>query len=37
MTARNIYDCIQFALTQDRICSINEIILSNNNGDGAGN
>jgi len=35
MTARNIFECIQFALTQDRICSVNEIVLSNNNGDDA--
>jgi NAD(P)-dependent dehydrogenase (short-subunit alcohol dehydrogenase family) len=37
LTARNVFDCIEFALSQDRICSINEIVLGNNNGDGAGN
>ncbi len=31
LTARNIFDCIKFALTQDRICSIDKIVLSNNN------
>jgi hypothetical protein len=37
MTARNIFDCVRFALSQDRICSIDEIVLSNNNGDDVGN
>jgi NAD(P)-dependent dehydrogenase (short-subunit alcohol dehydrogenase family) len=32
LTARNVFDCIRFALLQDRICSIDEIVLSNNNG-----
>jgi hypothetical protein len=32
MTARNVFECIRFALLQDRICSIDEIVLSNNNG-----
>jgi NAD(P)-dependent dehydrogenase (short-subunit alcohol dehydrogenase family) len=32
LTARNIFECIRFALLQDRICSIDEIVLSNNNG-----
>ncbi|MFT5707374.1 MAG: NADP-dependent 3-hydroxy acid dehydrogenase YdfG [Oceanospirillaceae bacterium] len=31
LTARNIFGCIKFCLTQDRICSIDKIILSNNN------
>ena len=31
LTARNVYDSIVFALKQDRICSIDKIILSNNN------
>ena len=30
LTARNIFDCITFSLSQDRICSIDKIILSNN-------
>ena len=30
ITARNIFDSIQFSLSQDRICSIDKIILSNN-------
>ena len=32
LTARNVFECIRFALLQDRICSIDEIVLSNNNG-----
>lgn len=32
LTARNVFDCIKFALLQDRVCSIDEIVLSNNNG-----
>ena len=31
LTARNIFECIKFSLAQDRICSIDKIILSNNN------
>ncbi|WP_125782146.1 SDR family oxidoreductase [Pseudoalteromonas rubra] len=31
LTARNVFECIQFALSQDRICSIDKIVLSNNN------
>ena len=30
ITARNIFESIKFSLTQDRICSIDKIILSNN-------
>jgi len=30
LTSRNIFDCIKFSLAQDRICSIDKIILSNN-------
>jgi len=30
LTARNIFESIKFSLTQDRICSIDKIILSNN-------
>ena len=30
-TARNIFECIRFSLAQDRVCSIDKIILSNNN------
>jgi len=37
LTARNVFDCIRFALLQDRICSIDEIVLSNNNGQNIGN
>ena len=37
LTARNVFDCIRFALLQDRICSIDEIVLSNNNGRNIGN
>src|SRR4029453_15417707 len=31
LTARNVFDCIQFALAQDRIRSVSEIVLVNNN------
>ncbi|ALU41737.1 MULTISPECIES: SDR family NAD(P)-dependent oxidoreductase [Pseudoalteromonas] len=31
LTARNVFECIKFALSQDRVCSIDKIILSNNN------
>ncbi len=31
LTARNIFAGIKFALTQDRVCSVDKIILSNNN------
>jgi NAD(P)-dependent dehydrogenase (short-subunit alcohol dehydrogenase family) len=37
LSARNVFDCIRFALLQDRVCSIDEIVLSNNNGRNAGN
>lgn len=37
LTARNVFDCIRFALLRDRICSIDEILLSNNNGRKVGN
>ncbi|WP_046007392.1 SDR family oxidoreductase [Pseudoalteromonas rubra] len=30
LTARNVFECIQFALSQDRICSIDKIVMSNN-------
>ena len=30
LTARNIFESIKFSLSQDRICSIDKIILSNN-------
>lgn len=30
LSARNIFECIKFSLSQDRICSIDKIILSNN-------
>lgn len=30
LTARNVFECIQFALSQDRRCSIDQIVLSNN-------
>ncbi|MCH8619436.1 SDR family oxidoreductase [Undibacterium sp. TS12] len=30
LTARNVFAAIQFALSQDRICSIDQIVLSNN-------
>ena len=31
LSARNIFECLEFALLQDRICSLDKIILSNNN------
>lgn len=31
LTARNVAECVQFALCQDRICSIDKIVLGNNN------
>ena len=31
LTARNVFECIKFSLAQDRICSIDKIVLSNNN------
>lgn len=31
LTARNVFESIKFALSQDRICSIDKIISSNNN------
>lgn len=31
LTARNVFESIRFALLQDRICSVDKIILSNNN------
>jgi NAD(P)-dependent dehydrogenase (short-subunit alcohol dehydrogenase family) len=31
LTARNVFECVRFALSQDRICSVDQIILSNNN------
>jgi NAD(P)-dependent dehydrogenase (short-subunit alcohol dehydrogenase family) len=37
LTARNVFECIRFALLQDRICSVDEIVLSNNNGRDFGN
>jgi len=37
LSARNVFECIRFALSQDRICAIDEIILSNNNGRDFGN
>jgi NAD(P)-dependent dehydrogenase (short-subunit alcohol dehydrogenase family) len=37
LAARNVFECIRFALLQDRICSIDEIVLSNNNGRDIGN
>lgn len=30
LTARNVFECVRFALAQDRICCIDEIVLSNN-------
>ena len=33
LTARNVFAAIEFALSQDRICSIDQIILSNNSPD----
>ena len=30
LSARNVFNALQFALTQDRICSVDKIILSNN-------
>ena len=30
MSSRNIFECIKFALSQDRKCSIDKIVLSNN-------
>jgi NADP-dependent 3-hydroxy acid dehydrogenase YdfG len=30
LSARNVFNCITFALSQDRICSIDKIIMSNN-------
>jgi NAD(P)-dependent dehydrogenase (short-subunit alcohol dehydrogenase family) len=37
LTARNVFECIRFALSQDRICSVDQIVLSNNNGSDMGN
>jgi NAD(P)-dependent dehydrogenase (short-subunit alcohol dehydrogenase family) len=37
LTARNVFECIRFALLQDRICSVDKIVLSNNNGWDGGN
>jgi len=37
LTSRNVVECILFALRQDRICSIDEIVLGNNNLSGEGN
>ena len=37
LTARNVFECIRFALSQDRICSVDKIVLSNNNGWDLGN
>ncbi|KAF7787225.1 hypothetical protein PRUB_a4401 [Pseudoalteromonas rubra] len=31
LSARNVFECIKFALSQDRVCSIDKIVLSNNN------
>lgn len=31
LTTRNVAECVQFALNQDRICSIDKIVLGNNN------
>ena len=30
LSARNVFECIKFSLNQDRVCSIDKIILSNN-------
>lgn len=30
LTARNVAECIKFALSHDRVCSVDKIILSNN-------
>ncbi|NRA22591.1 MAG: SDR family oxidoreductase [Oceanospirillaceae bacterium] len=30
LTARNVFECIEFSLTQDRVCCIDKIILSSN-------
>ena len=30
LTARNVFESVKFALLQDRICSIDKIVLSNN-------
>ncbi|TMP26467.1 short-chain dehydrogenase [Pseudoalteromonas rubra] len=30
LTARHVFECIQFALSQDRVCSVDKIVLSNN-------
>jgi NADP-dependent 3-hydroxy acid dehydrogenase YdfG len=37
LTARNVLDSIFFALSQDRVCSVDEIVLTNNNGRDVGN
>ena len=37
LTAGNVFECIRFALSQDRICSVDQIVLSNNNGSDMGN
>jgi NAD(P)-dependent dehydrogenase (short-subunit alcohol dehydrogenase family) len=37
LTARNVFECIKFALLQDRICAVDQIVLSNNNGRDIGN
>ncbi|NQZ29968.1 MAG: SDR family oxidoreductase [Oceanospirillaceae bacterium] len=30
LSAKNVFECLKFALSQDRICSIDKIVLSNN-------
>lgn len=36
LTARNVFECVRFALQQDRICCIDQIVMSNNS-PGGGN
>jgi NADP-dependent 3-hydroxy acid dehydrogenase YdfG len=36
LTARNVFECVRFALQQDRICCIDQIVMSNNSPGGGG-